>query len=74
MPRVETRIGWVQGAVRRQGLSLAKRCNAADAYPGLNPEGRLPAGALPRYGSLTWNTKLRFPRLALHPAGNRRGA
>jgi len=31
---------------------MAKRCNAADADPGLNPEGRLPAGALLRYGSL----------------------
>ena len=44
MPRVEARIGWMQGAVRRQWLPIAKCCNAADADPGLNPKGRLPAG------------------------------
>lgn len=40
----------MQGAVRRQWPPIAKRRNAADADPGLNPKGRLPAGALRCYG------------------------
>ncbi len=40
MPRVETRVGWMQGAARWQWSSIAKRRNAADADPGLNPKGR----------------------------------
>lgn len=38
----------MQGAPRSQWLSIGKRCNAADAVPGLNPQGQMPAGALPR--------------------------
>ncbi len=45
----------MQGAVRRQWSSIAKHCNAADADPGPNPEGQLPAGALPRCGWLVEN-------------------
>jgi len=55
----------MQGAVRRQGSSLAKRCNAADADPDLNPEGRLPAGALRCCGWLVENDYTSLPR-ALH--------
>jgi len=74
MPRVEIRIERMQGAACRQWSSIAKRCNAADIDPGLNPEGRLPAGALQCCRWLVEKTTLRPPRLALHPAGNRRGA
>jgi len=36
----------MQGAARRQGPSLAKRRNAADALSRGNPKGRVDSGAL----------------------------
>ena len=43
------------------GYSMSKRRNAADAVPGLNPEGRWCAGALPRCGQLVWNDQTAPP-------------
>ena len=60
------------GAVRRQWSSIAKPCNAADADPGLNPEGRLPAGAWPCCGSLIWHNQISLP--APCPASRRQPA
>ncbi|MDP1863525.1 MAG: hypothetical protein Q8K52_06420 [Thiobacillus sp.] len=48
MPRVEVRIGWMQGVARCQGCFLGKRHNTADADPGLNPKGQSAARTLLR--------------------------
>jgi len=57
----------MQGGGRRQGSSLGKSDNAADAASGLNPEGRDKSGALRRCGSLRGAHIAASPRLASHP-------
>ncbi|MCM2290496.1 MAG: hypothetical protein NDI67_15840, partial [Sulfuritalea sp.] len=64
---VEARRGWLQGGGRRQGQSLAKSDNAADAASRLYPQGRVKSGALRRCGSWRGLNIAALPRLASHP-------
>jgi hypothetical protein len=73
MPHVEPITGWLQGAVRSPWSSMGKRCNAADAGYGLNPEGRLAVGTLRRCRSIAGMTLPPSLRLASYPTACRRG-
>jgi len=57
----------MQGAMRRQGLSLAKRRNDADALSRGNPEGRIDSGASLCRRPLAVLAQRRVPLRGLHP-------
>jgi len=73
MPRVETRIG-MNASAQCAGKGHPLPSAATQQTPTWShPEGRLPAGALRCCGWFMENDTISPPRLALHPAGNRRG-
>jgi len=57
----------MQGAMRRQGTSLAKRRNDADALSRGNPEGRGDSGASLFRSPLAVLAQRRVPLRGLHP-------
>jgi len=57
----------MQGASRRQGLSLGKRRNAADALSRGNPQGRADSGASLCRSPLAVPAQRRVPLRGLHP-------